>query len=56
MKALIALLLAGALAAQSFDERSRSVVGQYANIPDLSKGSYGNIAAKLALGQDLEWC
>ena len=56
MRSLIALLIAGSLAAQTFQDRSRTVIAQYANIPDLSKGGYGNIAAKLALGQDLEWC
>ena len=56
MRTLVALMLAGSLAAQTFQDRSRTVVAQFAKIPDLSKGSYGNIAAKLALGQDLEWC
>src|SRR5687768_11978661 len=56
MKTLIALLVAGSLGAQTFQDRSKTVVAHYANIPDLSKGSYGNIAAKLARGQDMEWC
>jgi hypothetical protein len=57
MKPLVSLLIAGSLAGQAaFPDRSRSVVAHYAHIPDRAKGSYGNIAAKLALGEDLEWC
>jgi hypothetical protein len=56
MKTAIALLIAGSLAAQTFQDRSQSVIRQFAHIRDLSKGGYGNIAAKLALGEDPEWC
>lgn len=52
MKCVIALLVAVSLGAQTFSDRSRSVVSHYASM----KAGYGAIAAKLSRGEDPEWC
>ncbi|MBL8217214.1 MAG: hypothetical protein JNK87_41215 [Bryobacterales bacterium] len=57
MRFLILLVaVSGCWGADGYRERSASVVRQYAGPADLQTASYGTIAAKLALGQDLEWC
>lgn len=52
----LSLIIAASLAADTFQQRSDAVVDHFAGIPELSKGGYATIAAKLALRQDLAWC
>ncbi len=57
MRVLVLLVAVSACwGADRYAERSASVARQYANAPDLATAGYGTIAAKLALGQDPEWC